>query len=118
MKLFRFNNKRKNTKIAAILAASLILSSLSGCGKKAAEPIPELMNPLAAAEAYRPVEIGSVGDIYILNGIVVPKEYPVFSEKMFQIADINVRMGNYVNEGDVIATGNTLAVDRQITSLN
>lgn len=117
MKLFRFSKNRKKRRLAAILAACLFVTSFSGCGKEA-EQVPELMEPLAATEVYRPVVRGSIGDIYILNGIIVPEKYPVYTEKTFEIASINVCAGDYVNEGDVIATGNTKSYDRQLTDLN
>ena len=117
MKLFRFSKNSKKRRLAAMLATCLFITSLSGCGKQA-EPVPELMEPLAATEVYRPVVRGSIGDIYILNGIIVPEKYPVYTDKQIEIASINVTPGDYVNQGDVIATGNTKNYDRQLSDLN
>ena len=117
MKLFRFSKNSKKRGLAAILATCLFVSSISGCGKQQ-EPVPELMEPLAATEVYRPVVRGSIGDIYILNRIIVPEKYPVFADKQIEIASINVCPGDFVNQGDVIATGNTKDYDRQLTALN
>ena len=77
--------------------------SLAACGKKYADA-PELMEPVSGTESYREVSYGDVGSMEILYGSIVPKEYPVFWTTQVEVADILVNVGDYVQEGQIVAT--------------
>ena len=46
-----------------------------GCGKMTESSIPELEEPVALNEAYRPVEYGTIGSIQVLMATAVPRDY-------------------------------------------
>ncbi|MBQ2183611.1 MAG: hypothetical protein II399_03165, partial [Lachnospiraceae bacterium] len=46
------------------------------------------------------------------------QEYCHFYEKMIVIKDINVAVGDYVNEGDILVEADLDSVKDQITDLN
>ena len=76
--------------------------SLAACGKKYADA-PELLEPVSGTESYREVSYGDVGSMEILYGSIVPKEYPVFWTTQVEVADILVNVGDYVQEGQIVA---------------
>lgn len=90
--------------LATFLATALVLS---GCGAKIKDA-PELIDPASANEAYRPAVIGTVGLSGYTSGIVmgevVPKEYCHFYKASVMLSSVDVSVGDYVNEGDVLAT--------------
>ena len=79
--------------------------------------VPELKEPVSVAENYRPVSKRMIGNISILMGKVVPRDYPVFSTKFVSITDIAVGVGDTVKEGDVIAHGTLGDMSDTITQL-
>lgn len=83
-------------------ALVLIPCILSGCGTKKVEK-PELIESVAEAETYRIVERGSVGDETIWYGFVVPNDYHNEWNIPVKVEEINVEIGDYVHEGDVLA---------------
>ena len=110
MFLYRSKNK-KNTKLRARISAVLIsvqilslLSFATGCGAKSSDA-PELNEPVMAEVQYRPVSKRTIGKKEIMYGHVVPRDYPCFSKNGADIAEVKVATGDFVNEGDVIATG-------------
>ena len=103
--------------ISVLLVASMLMASLAGCGKSA-EQAPGLLEPITATESSRPVMRRDVGDLKIVKGYAVPEAYPVFSEKNITIKDIKVDFGDYVEEGDLIAVGDTSKYDESIESLS
>lgn len=106
---------RKIRKITAVLLASLML--LTGCGRKAKEA-PELLDPVATNEAYRTVEYGNVGDYKLYYGIIVPTDYCQFYSTATNIKEIKVKVGDYVNKGDVLATADVESISKQIAEIN
>ena len=84
--------------LSCILAASILFC---GCGKK--EEVPELIDPSSGIQAFRPVERRMIGDPKILLGQVTPKEYCHFFKKTMDIKEITCDIGQYVNEGDILA---------------
>lgn len=99
---------RKN-KIRIIACGLLIAMSLSSCGKKQLE-VPELLEPKVTNESYRPVERGDVGEIWIGSGEslftakVVPAQESYFWTTSAKIKNIEVKVGDYVEAGQVLAT--------------
>ena len=51
-----------------------------GCGKMTESSIPELEEPVALNEAYRPVEYGTIGSIQVLMATAVPRDYCNFTD--------------------------------------
>lgn len=88
-------------RISVFLIAALLLG---GCGSQMAQTvIPALKEPVAANAAYRPVEMGIIGETKVLYGTVVPVEYGCFLDTDAEIKEIVVEVGDYVKEGDVVA---------------
>lgn len=112
--MFKFIRKKKNLISAGLIIALTLSTGLTGCGKKTASDIPELLDPLASNSSFRPVEKMPIGDINMLYGTVVPETYPVFNTIDISIKEICVGIGDYVHEGDVIATGITEDYQTQI----
>ena len=111
--------KKTRIRTAAILVMAEILvalGSFTGCGNTTAE-VPELLEPVSAVNAYRPVAKRRVGVITQYEGVVVPMEYPVYVKKTTTLAKVEVGVGDYVNAGDVIATAVTNGKEEQITQL-
>lgn len=107
--------KSFKTKISYMLCAMLLF--ITGCGKEAMD-VPELNKPVAVNESYRPVEMGSVGDILIRDGVVVPTDYCHFYLTTVDVSDIKVEIGDYVDEGTVIVTADTEGASEQIATLS
>lgn len=101
--------------LAALLTAALLLT---GCGGRALqETIPELREPVAANGAYRPVELGTIGETKVLYGTVVPVEYCCFYETTAGIEKIAVEVGDYVEKGDIIAYADIAMAEKELESL-
>ena len=76
------------------------------------------MEPLQGTLAFRPVTKKLVGFVRRLPGNVVPEEYPVYDEKGCEITSINVAIGDYVKEGDVIAVADKDGLDEELRQIN
>ena len=44
-------------------------------------------------------------DVKYYEGVVVPHDYPAFYKNRTKLSSINVKIGDYVEKGDVIAYG-------------
>lgn len=65
--------------------------------------IPELEEPVALNEAYRPVEYAAIGSIQVLMATAVPRDYCNYYSANVNISQIYVEPGDTVNAGDVLA---------------
>lgn len=74
-----------------------------GCGKMTESSIPELEEPVALNEAYRPVEYGTIGSIQVLMATAVPRGYCNYYSANVNISHVYVEPGDTVNAGDVLA---------------
>lgn len=105
--------KKLNRVIAICITASLLFTT--GCGKKTVQA-PELLEPVSANESYRPVEVGTVGlsgtTSGVIMGVVVPKEYCHFYKTTVTIKEVYVNIGDYVNEGDILAVADVEEASR------
>ena len=90
--------------------------SLAACGKKYADA-PELLEPVSGTESYREVSYGDVGSMEILYGSIVQKEYPVFWTTQVEVEDILVNVGDYVQEGQIVATADLDAAKKTQANL-
>lgn len=104
--------KNRLNRIAILLISTILMS---GCGE--VREVPELLEPSTNITLYRPVERAKVGQNHIEKGIVVPTEYSHFFKRMTTIKDIYVDVGQYVNEGDVLAVADIKAVKEEVTEL-
>ncbi len=120
--LYRIKKQNKRTikaRISAVLVCVQILSLLTimtGCSSNSGD-IPALEEPKEAASAYRPVSKRVVGTVEMFYGTVVPMEYPCFTKEGTDLAELCVAVGDYVNEGDVIAREVSDSGAEQITTL-
>lgn len=74
-----------------------------GCGKMTESSLPELEEPVALNEAYRPVEYGTIGSLQVLMATAVPRDYCNYYSANVNISQIYVEPGDTVNAGDVLA---------------
>ncbi len=74
-----------------------------GCGKMTESSIPELEEPVALNEAYRPVEYGTIGSMHVLMATAVSRDYCNYYSANVNISQIYVEPGDTVNAGDVLA---------------
>ena len=74
-----------------------------GCGKMTESSIPELEEPVALNEAYRPVEYAAIGSVQVLMATAVPRDYCNYYSANVNISQIYVEPGDIVNAGDVLA---------------
>ena len=93
-------NIRKNIikYLSCILVASMFF-----CGCEEKEDVPELIAPSFGNQAFHPVEQRMIGTPKILLGQITPKEYCHFFTKAMDVKEITCDIGQYVNEGDVLA---------------
>ena len=112
----RTSVKRKRI-VSACLAAVFALS-LTACGKKTVkEEVPELVETTVTNESYRPVVRGNVGDVTIIPARAVPRSYGQYFEKAQSVSEIYVNLGDYVEEGDKIASADTTELDEKLKAL-
>lgn len=116
--MFKLIRKKKNLISAGLIIVLTLSTGLTGCGKKTASEVPELLDPLASNSSFRPAEKMPVGDVNLLYGTVVPETYPVFNTIDVTLKELNVGIGDYVHEGDVIAVGLTEDYSTQIEMEN
>lgn len=108
----------KKSKILTLISYSLVACTLlTGCGDKAME-VPELVEPIANNESYRPVYYGRIGDIDTGVGVVVPTDYCHFWTTSVDVDEIKVSVGQYVEAGEVVAVADIDGATEKIDSLN
>lgn len=114
--MIRKGNRKKNNRF--IIATTLIMSLvLSACNKKPVEA-PQLLEPAMNNESYRPVEYGNIGEIVVEDGTVVPTDYCHFFDTNTAIKTIDVCLGQYIEEGTVLATADTEYINKMIDSIS
>lgn len=90
---------RKKRRIISIgIIFSLVLTGCSGKTE-----VPELIEPVVNNQSFRPVERGDVGNMVVKLADVVPEEYCHFMKLSTKISEICVDVGQYVEEGTVLA---------------
>ncbi len=107
---------RKRKRIKPIAYLLIISCVMSGCNNKKLE-IPDLAEPVVSNESYRPVEFGNVGRVELVNGQVVPMEYCHFWDTDTALENIHVNIGEYVEEGTVLATADADYIKKVIESV-
>lgn len=115
----QYTGKNKGThgiffrRIVCIIVVTTIMTT--GCGKQ--QKAPELIEPIANNQSFRPVVRGDVGQIDIKIADVVPEEYCYFAKNAIEILDINVDFGEYVKKGQVLATVDTASQQTSMDAL-
>ena len=90
--------------IKKLVVLGICVSFLAGgCGKMTESSIPELEEPVALNEAYRPVEYAAIGSVQVLMATAVPRDYCNYYSANVNISQIYVEPGDTVNAGDVLA---------------
>lgn len=107
--------RRYKARLISVLLIGVLMSG--GCSKTTREEIPELAEPVAANAAFRPVELGTIGETKVLYGTVVPVEYCCFYDMSVGIEEIAVEVGDYVKKGDIIAYADIDMAREQLESL-
>ncbi len=90
---------------------------LAGCGKKAEEPVPELLEPVNAKLDTEIVTRGDVLKQLIYEANVAPVSVPLSFSTDGTIETINAHLGDHVEAGDPIITLNQEAITDQIKDL-
>ncbi len=96
--------------VTLVLGAALIC----GCSRQSGQTVPELVEPAAVNSAYRPVEYGNIGNVQTLSVNVVPMKYCNFYNTSVYVASVAVEVGQYVNEGDVLAYADLERTQQQL----
>ena len=97
----KFRNILSIKKLAVL---GICVSFLAGgCGKMTESSIPELEEPVALNEAYRPVEYAAIGSVQVLMATAVLRDYCNYYSANVNISQIYVEPGDTVNAGDVLA---------------
>lgn len=110
--------KRKRAYLFLLAAVQMLeILYCAGCGKNAAAGVPELLEPASVNSAYRPVEKGDIGTLEILFGTVVPVDYCNFYHTNVTVSEICVEVGDYVEEGEVLAYADIDAAREKIAEL-
>ena len=101
---------------AVIIAYALVLALFLPACEKEVEVI-DLVEPSSSVSTYRPVTRMDIGTPSFLLGNVVGTEYCHFYKKNVRISTIDVELGQYVKEGDVVATADIESAKNEIASL-
>lgn len=107
-------NRTVTKSIALLLGAALLVS---GCGAGNGDDVPELIEPAAVNDAYRPVEYGTIGKVQVLYGTVAPRDYCHFYNANVSISEIQVEVGDVVEAGEVLAYADVDAANESLSAL-
>lgn len=103
--------------VSLFIIVTLMVSMFSGCNQKEVA-IPELNDPVAVRESFRPVDYGDVGKIELLYGDVVPMDRCYFWKISSTVDKIHVQLGDYVEAGEVLASASVGTIREEIADLN
>ena len=108
----------KNFIVCTLIFAQLLgaVSLVTACSEK--REVPELLESTGTHAFFRPVEKRIVGKSWMFYGIVVPMDYPCFSKNMISVSSIEVEIGDYVEEGQIVAYGDVTDLNEQINELS
>ena len=98
--------------VTSIIGILLIAALLGGC--ETPREIPALIEPVSANRAYRPVEKHIVGKMNVAVGNVVATEYCHFYKKVTTLKEIFCDVGEYVEEGQVLATADVKTLQEEL----
>lgn len=92
-------------------------ASFSAC-TTSVESVPELKDPVVLPDNYVKPDHGDIGSKIYLAGTVIPKLEPVFVDNPSVLEKINVKIGDEVKAGDVIADGVPTGEALDLESIN
>lgn len=92
------------TTISLMLMLALSLP-LTACGE--VREVPELVTPLSENRSFRKVSRQNLGEIKAEIGHIVPQEYCHYFKRATTLKDISCTLGDYVEEGQVLAVADT-----------
>ena len=101
--------------IAMLLIMAAVSTSLYGC--QTPVEVPQLVEPLAQSESFRPVERRTIGKLRVEIGNVVPKEYCHSYKKITTVKNICVDVGQYVKAGDILAVADIEKLNEELADL-
>ena len=101
---------------SVVLISGVVSGALSGCNKSG--EVPELVKPITIPESYVSVKYGDVGKTVNTVGTVVPKYRSVYPHSVVAVEKLYAKVGDEVKEGDVLATGVSMADDNTMDLLN
>lgn len=108
--------KPNKSKSYLAVGLALMMTCLQGCGKEKLAA-PELMEPVASTESYRTVSYGDVGTMKVEFATVVPTSYAHFWTASINISKVMVDVGDYVEEGSVLAVADVDSLNEQKSNL-
>ncbi len=95
-----------------LIICGLVATMLAGCAKE--QEAPALLDPVSVDRAYRPVEKRIVGKCNVEVGNVVTAELCHYYKKVTILKEICCDVGQYVNEGDVLATADSKVLEEEL----
>lgn len=104
---------KKQSIISIGILFSLIVTGCSG-----ETETPELIEPVVNNQSFRPVERGDVGNTVVKLADVVPEEYCHFMKQSTRILEISVDIGEYVEEGTILATTDMTEIKETLEQKN
>lgn len=104
---------KKRSIISIGILFSLIVTGCSG-----ETETPELIEPVVNNQSFRPVERGDVGNTVVKLADVVPEEYCHFMKQSTRILEISVDIGEYVEEGTILATTDMTEIKESLEQKN
>lgn len=104
---------KKRSIISIGILFSLIVTGCSG-----ETETPELIEPVVNNQSFRPVERGDVGNTVVKLADVVPEEYCHFMKQSTRILEISVDIGEYVEEGTILATTDMTEIKETLEQKN
>ncbi len=105
----------KKSVIKKLTFGLAVLFALTACTP--AQKAPELLEPVGSQPTYRPAFRTDIGAPKVLIGRIQGKEYAHFFEKNLKIDKVNVEVGQYVHEGDVLVEADLEALQNEYSEL-
>lgn len=91
--------------------------SFSAC-QNAEVSVPELKDPVVLPDNYVKPDYGDIGNKIYVAGTVIPKLEPVFVDNSCVLEKVNVKIGDEVKAGDVVAAGVATGEDLDLETVN
>ena len=106
-------------KCISCLLVLLMLLSFAGCGEEpATATVPTLLEPVGVKMDTATVEYGSIYNVDYLEGQVIPFVQTLYFDAAGTLGEVNVKVGDSVKAGDVLATLDQSDVEDAIAELD
>lgn len=100
------------------LMICIMTAAVTLCGCNEVTTVPELLEPVAVNQAFRPAEKRNIGKIKVSVGNVVAKEYCHSYKKATTIKEIYFNIGDHVEEGDILAVSDVKALKEELEDIS